>query len=560
MKHKWLPRAGFVLATVLALAMFLPACTSDGGSTPLPTDTVPVQMEFVVNLGGEPAQIDPNLASWAAERSVIGLVFEGLLGFNQDLTLKAIVADAIPTVANGGISADGKTYTFKIKSAATWSDGTKVTAQQFEYSIKRMLNPDLAAEYASFYWIIKGGQAYYSAVSATAAEKATLKAAVGVTAVDASTLRITLERSSPTFLQLMALWPVYPVREDVITANGATWTEAGKYVGNGPFILKEWVHQDHMTFTPNTNYWGTKPKLTKITYKMITDINAAFAAYKNNELDITAPPGGTEKTVLADPVLSKEVVRYAELVTFAMQFNVTVAPFNNVKVRQAFSAAIDRSIYIDKIRNGVGQVALSWIPPGMPGYDPAANQYGFNPTKAKQLLAEAGYPNAVGLPTVKFQYANTGSNPQLAEFLQEQLRVNLGVTLVLEPMESKAFSQMVNEEKHTWAFFGWGADYPDPDNWLPEIFGTGGGVNHTLYSSAAFDAKMAQAMAELDNTKRLALWAEAQKIALEDAPIVTLFHRERFVLVKPWVKGLKTTGMDGQIAGDQFYNEVFIQR
>jgi len=559
MKHKWLTRAGFIVAAVMALAMFLPACKSDEPQqTTAPTTQAP--MKFTVNLAGEPAQIDPNRASWAAERTVIMQVFDGLLGFNQDLTLKAVVAEAIPTVANGGISADGKTYTFKIKSAATWSDNTKVTAQQFEYSIKRMLSPELACEYASFYFIIKGGEAYYSATTATAAEKTALKAAVGVKAVDAATLQITLEAGLPTFLQLMALWPVYPVREDKITAFGDKWTDPPNYVGNGAFLLKEWVHQDHMTFVPNPNYWGTKPKLTEITYKMITDVNAAFAAYKNNELDITAPPGGTEKTVLADPILSKEVVRYAELVTFAMQFNVTMAPFNNVKVRQAFSCAIDRSIYIDKVRNGVGKVALSWIPPGMPGFNEAANPYGFNVTKAKQLLAEAGYPNAAGLPTVKFQYSNTGSNPQLAEFLQEQLRVNLGVTLVLEPMESKAFSQMVNEEKHTWAFFGWGADYPDPDNWLPEIFGTGAGVNHTLYSSAAFDAKSKAAKAELDNTKRLALWDEAHKIALGDVPMVTLFHRERFVLVKPWVKGLKTTGMDGSIAGDSFFGEVFIQK
>ncbi|MGI2335446.1 MAG: ABC transporter substrate-binding protein [Dehalogenimonas sp.] len=339
---------------------------------------------LTVNLAGEPAQIDPNFASWAAERSVISQVFEGLLGFNQDLSLKPAVAAEIPSLTNGGISADGKTYTFKINPNATWADGVKVTANDFEYSIKRMLNPDEAAEYASFYYDIVGAEAYNSGTGT--------KDAVGVKALDASTLEIKLQDPRPTFLSIMALWPAYPLREDIIATYGTQWTEAGNYMGNGPFMLSEWEHQDHMTFIPNPNYWGTAPKLTKITFKMITDTNAALAAYKNNELDITAPPAGTELATLADPVYGKQVVRYNELVTFSLQFNMTAAPFDNKLIRQALSCAIDRSAYIDQIRGGVGTVALSWIPPGMPGYDPdLGKEWDFNPTKAKQLLEEAGY-------------------------------------------------------------------------------------------------------------------------------------------------------------------------
>jgi oligopeptide transport system substrate-binding protein len=564
MKHKWLTRAWFVVAAVLAMAMFLPACGGDDPeqtTAPPATTTAVVPMEFRVNLAGEPAMIDPNRASWSAERSVINQVFEGLLGFNQDLSLKPVVAEAIPTTANAGISADGKTYTFKVKSAVVWSDNTKVTANDFVYSIKRMLNPDLACEYASFYFGIVGAEAYFSSGSKTAAEKTALAAAVGVRAVDAATLEIKLINASPSFLNLMALWPTYPVKESVITANGEGWTEAGKYLGNGPFILKEWVHQDHMTFERNPNYWGTKPKLTKITYKMITDANAALNAYKNNELDISGVPVGTEAATMVDAVLSKEIVRYPELVTFAFQFNVNKAPFNNVKVRQALNCAVDRATFVTNVRGGVGKPALSWIPPGMPGYDANLGaEYAFNVTKAKQLLADAGYADITKLPQLKFQFSDTAGNRTIAQFLQAQLKQNLNIDLVLEPMESKAFSQMVNSEQHTWAWFGWGADYPDPDNWLPQLFGTKAGNNHTGYSNAAFDALCTQALKELDTTKRLALWAQAAKMVNDDVPIVTMFYRERFVLVKPSVKGLKTTGMDGQVAGDMFYAEVSIQK
>ena len=542
----------------IPLSIFSTSCTSTKSSTPT------TAQELNLNLAGEPAQIDPNRASWAAERSVISQVFEGLLGFDKTLTVIPVVAKELPTVANKGISSDGKTYTFNLKNNVTWSDGTKVMAKDFAYSIVRMLDPDLATEYASFYYPIAGAEAYNGAGTKTAAEKAALKAAVGVKATGDYTLQVTLGDAYPVFLQLMSLWPVYPVREDVITAQGDKWTEAGNYIGNGPFILTEWVHQDHMTFAQNPKYWGTKPKLTKITYKMITDANAALAAYKNGELDMSGVPVGTEKATMGDASLSPEIVRNADLTTFAFQFNVHVAPYDNLNLRKAISTAVDRASFVDKVRGGVGKVALSWIPPGMPGYDATlGTEYSFDVTKAKALLAtaltELKLADASKL-ALKFQFSDTASNKTIAQFLQGQMKDNLNIDLTLEPMESKAFTQTVNSAKHTWAWFGWGADYPDPDNWLPQLFGTGAGNNHTTYSNPAFDAICKTAGKELDNTKRLQEWADAQKMVIADAPIVTMFYRERFNLVKPYFKGLTPTGMDGQIMGDQFWTNVTIEK
>lgn len=545
----------YLIAPLLAVVFLFTSC---GSPTNEPAQTSGVPQVLRVNLPGEPNTIDPNRASWSSERTIIMQVFEGLLGFAQDLSLVPAVAKEIPTTGNGGISADGKTYTFKLKPNVTWSDGKKVTAKDFEYSIKRLFDPALAAEYTSFYFDIIGGEAYYTSTEKDAAALAKLRDAIGVKAVNDTTLEIKLKSPRPTFLQLMALWPVNPLREDIITANGEKWTEPPNYIGNGPYVMTEWVHQDHITLKINDKYWGTKPKLTEITLKMITDANAALAAYRNDELDISGVPIGTEKATKADPTLGPQILRYPELVTFGPQFNVTVPPFDNKKVRQAISTAIDRDAFVEKVRNGVGKPATSWIPPGMPGYDPElGKQYTFNPTKAKQLLSEAGYADPSKLPQIKYQYSDTASNKLIAEFMQAQLKDNLGVTLTLEPMEPKAFSAMVNAEKHTWAWFGWGADYPDPDNWLPEIYGTGAGVNHTLYSNPEFDKISKQAMGELDNTKRLKLWADAHKIVVEDVPVAFMFYRERFVLVKPTLKGLKTTGMDGSVAGDMFFNEAY---
>ena len=557
------------LAIIVSISLIFSSACSTGGTNAGNSSTTANSTPQVItlNLAVENNTIDPNRASWVSERTILVQVFDGLLTFNPDLSLAPMVAKEIPTVGNKGISADGKTYTIKLKNNVTWSDGTKVTAKDFVFSIKRLFSPDLAAEYESFYNDIVGGDAYFGSAGKSASDQQALKDAIGVRAVDDYTLEIKLIDSLPTFLQLLALWPVYPIRQDMVDKYGDKWAQPDasgampNYIGNGPFILKEWVQQDHYTLIRNEKYWGTKPKLTQITFKELTDANLALAAYKNNEIDMSGVPGGTEQTTMNDPVLSPQILRFPTLSTYAFQFNVTKAPYDNKVLRQALACAIDRAAYIDKVRHGVGKVALSWIPPGMPGFDAnLGTDWAFNPTKAKQLLAQAGYPDGKGLPELKFQIANTGANPTIAAFLQGQLKDNLGINLTVELMESKAYSALYNAKQFTWGFTGWGADYPDPDNWLPQLYGTGAGNNKTGYSNPAFDALAAQGLKELDNTKRLQIWAQAQALVVADQPMIYVFNRETFVLLKPWVKGMVTTGLDGNVAGDTFLRNVYIQK
>jgi oligopeptide transport system substrate-binding protein len=546
-----------VIAAILVMA---PACSSASTTTAAATTTTASSPQILrLNLGAEPDTIDPNLASWADDKSIISQCFEGLLSYNADGSLKADVATVIPTVANGGISSDGLTITFKLKTNVTWSDGKPVTANDFVYSIKREFDPTLACEYASFYFDIVGAEDSYNATSDTTAQQAALAAAIGVSAPDNYTLVIKLVNPQPTMLDCMALWPVYPERADIIKQYGNNWTDPPNYIGDGPYILTTWTHQSELVFKPNPNYWGTKPTLSEIDFQEITDPNAALAAYQNNELDIVGLPVGDYATYLKDPNYANQRLLFPELTTFAFQFNVTKAPFNNVLVRQALSCAVDRNAFVNNVEAGVGQAALSWIPPGMPGYNAnIGTQYTFNVTQAKSLLAQAGYSDVSKLPTITFSYSNTGSNPTIAQFLQGQMQQNLGINITLDPEDSKTFSSNVNSGNFMWAFFGWGADYPDPDDWLPGLFGTGAGNNHTGYSNPAFDALSTKALAELDNTARLSDWDQAQQMVMNDAPIITIFYREGFVLEKPYVKGLTTTGMDGALPGDTFYNLVTI--
>jgi oligopeptide transport system substrate-binding protein len=563
------------MAILVSLALVLVACQSQPApaSTPAPAaqgtkapaaaapttaDMDPTQ-QFRVNIDGEPPTLDPDMASWDTSIAVIHQVFEGLLKFDKDLNLLPGLAKEVPTVANGGISSDGKTYTYKLRTDAKYSDGKPVTAKDIEYSLKRTLDPALATEYASAYYTVAGAEEYNTSKEKDATKLEALRGAVGVTAVDDSTLQVKLKEPRASFNDLAALWPMYPIREDIVKAYSTAekpdkWTEDPKnYVGNGPYKITEWVHQDHITLVPNDYYYGTKPKIQKMVLTMVTDAQSEYAAYLNGEREIGKVPTALVEQVQKDPNLSQQLVRSPRLTTFAIQFNLKQKPFDTVKARQAFATAIDRDALINSIRKGVGKPAYSWIPPGNPGYQAdQGKEYKFDATKAKQLLADAGFANGQGLPPITFQFANTRNNQIIAQFAQEQWKTNLGIDVKLEPMEPKAFSEAVNKGQYTMGFYGWTADYPDPDNWLPEQFGTGAGNNHTYYSNTKLDDLMKKAIAEPDEKKRMQMWADAQKMIVDDSPIVFLFHDENFVLMKPYVKDAFVTGMDGTALPAQY--------
>ena len=383
---------------------------------------------------------------------------------------------------------------------------------------------------------------------------------VGVEAVDDQTLRITLAGPSPTFLQKMVLVHVFPVREDLIAQFGVGWTEAGNYIGNGPFVMTEWVHQDHITLEANSAYWGARPSLDKITLKMIGDPNAELAGYRNNELEISRVPPGTESATLSDATLGQEVVRILDLSSVALFLNNATPPFNNQKVRQAFSAAIDRDAWIDQVINGVGRAATSWLPPELPGHGPnLGSEYGFNPDLARRLLAEAGYPDGAGFPSVTFSFPNVGGEQIIAEFVQAQIKSNLGVDMNLEPLDQQAFfGKVLGARQFDMISLTWTADYPDPENFLANLFISEAGQNFIGYSNPEFDGLAIMASAELDQQKRLELWASAHEVLVQDTPMVFFFFQERFFLKKPSVRGLILTGIDGAIPGDTMLAGVSI--
>jgi oligopeptide transport system substrate-binding protein len=518
--------------------------------TPQPTQAPAGAQEITVNaLQGEPDNIDPNRSQFSTEGAVIRQVFEPLLNFDKDL-------NPIPAAATSfEVSPDGKTYTFHLRPDGKFSDGTPVQAKDFVYSFKRLLDPNTAAQYASFFTdagIV--GAAAFNEGSGSADD-------VGVKAVDDHTLQIVLENPVGYFPNLVGLWVVPPLRQDIIDKAGNAWTQdPSTYIGNGPFKMTEWVHQDHITLVPNPNYAGTKPTLQKVTLLMVESDEADYAAYRNNERDWTLVPDADVDAVRSDPQLSKEAREYTELTTFWLQMNNARKPLDNPLVRRALGRAIDRQALIRDIAGGVGQPALSVIPPGMPGFQPdLGKDLDFDPSAAKQLLAQAGFSDPSSFPHLRFRFGSSSANQTRAEFIQAQLKQNLGIQIDLDAMEPKAYQAAVKDRDYDLGYGGWGADYPDPQDWLSGLFTCKATNNVYSYCDPQFDQAAARGDTLTDQRARLQAYAQAQQTLEQDVPVVPLFFRGRMVLVKPWVQNLVITAKD-EYPGVTFLNQVSVAR
>ena len=556
-------------ATALAvLGLALAACSGDKDSSNSgsASKAPPEQQVLKLRLQGEPKTIDPQLSNQAAEVTLTRPLFAGLFTYNEKLEVVPNLAQEMPSVANGGISPDGTTYTVKIKPDSKWSDGKAVTAQDFVYSMQRAIDPKLAGPYASFFYGINGAAAYNSALGTpdqpktpSDAELATLRASLGVSAKDGSTVVYKLTQPNPSFLNMLALWTAFPVRQDVVE-KGPTWTEAETHVGNGPFKLAQWSHNEKMVLVPNPNWAGEKPNLQRIEIYFIADDFAAYQAYQAGELDVvTVPPAAIKEVATPGHPYYDQLTIEPNLATFALFMNNKMAPFDNEKVRKAFGTAIDRKAYVDGVLQGGGVPATSWIPPGMPGYnDKLGSQYNFDSAKAKQLLADAGYANGQGMPKVTFTMVNSDTNRLVGQFVQAQLKQNLGVEVDFNYVEGREYGRVFTQNLHQVTIQRWSADWPYPDNWLPDLFSSGALNNHAAYSNSKFDGLMLKAAAETENARRLGLYDEAHKLMIDDAGIVPLYNPVTYVLVKPKVQNYIITGLDGYIKGDLNFHKAFI--
>ena len=520
------------------------AVVSCGGSTGGTTLASVQELRF--NLGQEPGTLDPNLMQWNYEGAVGIRTFEPLMKPNKDLS--DVTGDAADSFS---IDSTGTVYTFKLHQGATWSDGQPVKAADFVFGYQRLLDPRVAAPYASYYYIIKNA----AKINAMSPKDPGVDAAVqslGVKAVDDNTFQITLESPAGYFKWVASLWTGAPVRKDIIDKYGKDASGTDKWgvvapgaaqslIGNGQYKVSEVVTKDHITLVLNDKYSGSSPKptITKITMSEIEDETVAYAKYKSGELDFVSVPVADTAAVRS----SKELVTNPELTVFWVDINVKAAPFDNVQVRHAFAEAIDRDSFIKNVFQGRGGPAGTLIPKGMRNYRPDLGQK-FDATQAKADLAASGV-SASSINGVKYLYnSNSPTSKLIAEFVQAQLKTNLGVTVVLDGTDSKTLSARLGKQQYQFGGpSGWGADYPDSQDWF-DVMMTGAGNNFSAYTSSTYDTATKSGDAESDNTKRDAFYETAEKTLVADAPLIFLYQRTSWWLVKPYVKGLTITPID----------------
>ena len=556
----------FIRATALAtVALFVvAACGGSSGGTQLASN-----QELRVNIGTEPGTFDPAGSQWVYEAAVLRQVFEAPLKATKDF--KNVQANAADSFT---IDSTGTVYTFHLHKGAKWSDGQPVKASDFVYAWQRLLDPRVAALYASFYYAIKNGAKVNQMDPKDSGVDAALQT-LGLAAPDDSTFQVTLEAPAGYFKWVATLWTGAPVRKDVVekagkdSAGTPIWGAVSpaavqNVIGNGLFKISEVVPKDHVTLVPNTNYAGNSPKptLTKVTLYEIDDDAVAYAKYKSGELDIAGVPLADTAAVKADPVLSKELLQSPELTVFWVDINTKAPPFDNLKVRQAFAQAIDRDSYVKNVLQNRGYSATTLVPKGMRNYRPdLGTAQNFDAAAAKSTLAASGVTaDQLNAMKIKYTYnSNSATSKTIAQFMQDQLKTNLGVNIVLDGADSKTNSQRLQTGNYQMGGpSGWGADYPDSQDWF-DIFLTGSGNQFSNWSNAAYDQAVKTGDSSADDAARDAAYETAEKALVSDAPVIFLNQRTSWQLIKSYVKGLNAVPND-DFAGDFFLETVQINQ
>ncbi|HLB59972.1 MAG TPA: peptide ABC transporter substrate-binding protein, partial [Bdellovibrionota bacterium] len=502
----------FIMGALSLLLVFNSGCTKK-------TSNEDGVFRFVITT--EPPSLDWSLATDHVSADILFNIMEGLVIFNKDLQVQPAMAE------RWTVSDDGKTYTFYLRKNIQWTDGKPLTAHDFAYSWRRLLEPKTAAEYAYFLFDVENAEDFNSG-------KLKDFSKVGVKALDNQTFQVRLKNPASYFINVPTFWVTFPMRQDIVEKFGDRWTDPSNMVTVGPFRLAEWKHDSKLTLTRNPTYYGNPSASEKVEALIVNDDTTAVSLFETDKVHYLRriPP------LEMDRLKGKpEFKNFPYLRGYYYGFNTQKPPFNNLKVRQAFSYAIDRS-QIPTLLKG-GQIpTTSWVPKGMFGYEPQVG-IGYDPKKAKQLLAEGGFPNGKGLPEITISFDSRDDNKLIAEFIQSQWREHLGVEVTMTQSEWKVYlRQLQLDTPQVWRL-GWGADYPDPHNFL-EIFTSYSGNNHTHWKNPTYDQLIAKGASELDPNKRIQVYKEAQVILTEkDVPMVPLFNEAQNMLLKTYVKGLE---------------------
>ena len=486
-----------------------------------------------VQVGPDPETIDPALNSAVDGGNMLLHSFECLLAVDQNGQLAPGQAESWET------SEDGLTWTFHLRDGLKWSDGSDLTANDFVYSWKRVCDPMVAAPYAET--VLSMVEGYDKAIEGDLD-------ALQVAATDNNTLVVTLSAPCSYFGSLAAFATLSPVQQATVEANGDAWaTKAETYISNGPFYVSDWVPGSYIMMTKNPYYWNADAiKLDGIKWNLIEDSNAAYSAYQTGEvLMIKDVP--TEEI----PSLKENADFYVDPIigTYYLSMNIDREPFNNADVRKALSLAIDRDYVANTLMQGTYSPAGNLMGPGWIDTDGKqfkdnanggkeyidTTNYEADLEEAKQLLADAGYPNGEGFPTITYSTNDAGYHKVVAEYLQ-QAWAELGIDLQVDIVEWASFTPMRRNGDYDVARNGWVGDYSDPSNMLDLFYSTNGN-NDGKFNNADYDAALELSRTTLDAAERSTALHNAEDILMEEAGCIPVAYYNDF-----WLQSDKITG------------------
>ncbi|MEC2054437.1 peptide ABC transporter substrate-binding protein [Peribacillus psychrosaccharolyticus] len=518
----------YILTVILVVLTALSGCgknekTAQGGSAK------EVDQTITANLGGEPYTLDPAFASDTTSYWVIDHLYEGL--YSYDKNGKVVKG----TASKVDVSEDGKTYTFTIRDDAKWSNGDAVTANDFEYSWKRVLNPKTAAYDPSSFYYIKGAEEYNTGKGSVDD--------VAIKAEDEKTLVVQLDTPIKFFPTVLQGHGFLPVNQQVVEADEKWAAEAEGIVSNGAYVVSAWKHNDEITLDKNKEHWNTKNiGLDSIKFKMIADATTEYQMFKSKELDLVK---SIPSEAIDQEKSSDEYISSPSFSVYTYSFNVNEKPFTNKKIRQAFAYAIDRDAITKNVSKGGEKAAYGYVaygaeaPSGKDFRDEVSDYYSFDADKAKKLLKEGlkeeGWST---LPEVTLKYNSEANHKKIAEALQEMFKENLGVETVLENQEWKTYIDSFKQKNFQIARMGWVGDFLDPYPVL-NLYSTKSSSNFTNWSNTKYDKLLSDSLVEQDEAKRYELLHQAEELLMTEMPIIPIYFSSQNALVSKKVEGIR---------------------
>ncbi len=492
----------------LACGIFLVALANC--SHPPPSDRL-----IVIN-GPEPESLDPQVITGQPEGRICKALFEGLTAEDKE-------GNVVPGIAREWlISPDGRIYRFLLRESC-WSDGSPLTAQDFVASWQRALEPRMAAKYADLFYFIENAEAYNRGHLRDFSQ-------VGVRAIDSRTLEVRLIGPTPFFPSLCSQSIFSPVPLAVVRKHGDDWIKPGKLIGNGPYLLDSWQINDRIVLRKNPRYWREETvRIPWIEALAITRASAAFNLFASGKADLVLDKGLIPTFFLSE--LRKQPYFHSApfLATYFYRINVSAPPLNDPRIRKALALSVDRERLIRTITRGGERPAHSLTPPGIPGYTPPTG-LGFDPDRARTLLAEAGFPGGRGFPPLTLLYNSSEQNEQIATEIQAIWQQVLGISVSLRNQEWKVYLNSVQSLSYQIARSSWVGDYEDPFTFLG-CFLRKSGNNNTGWSDGRYEKLLAEATVTVAPKERLALLHEAEAILVkEELPILPIYFYSGIML------------------------------